>query len=79
MPDPLKRYHRSPESTSLQTGQKEVKKGGKGENWQAHGRDGNEDDKDMEDQGAQSGKEDLSSDDEATARSSKRRKVADMA
>ena len=49
---------------------------GKGENRRAHGRDGDED---MEDQGAQSGDEDLGSDDEATARSSKRCKVADMA
>ena len=53
--------------------------GGKGENRRAHGGDGDEDDEDMEDQGAQSGNEDLGLDDEVTVRSPKPRKVADMA
>ena len=53
--------------------------GGKGENWWAHGGDGDDDDEDMEDQGAQSGNEDLGLDDEAMAHLSKHCKVADMA
>ena len=75
MPDPLKDTVSHTKALPCRLG-KRNEEWGKGENRRAHGRDGDED---MEDQGAQSGDEDLGSDDEATARSSKRCKVADMA
>ena len=78
MPDPLKDTASHTKAFHCKLGKKKRRRG-KGENRRAHGGDGDEDDEDMEDQGAQSRNEDLGSDDEATAHSPKRRKVADTA